>query len=186
MKYGSGIGFSVFSKLIQWEKTVRAAKLLAIVFLLSCSTPVIAQNNAAIEIGKNLKVGMPLKEAISLLGIPASVKVGRGTEPAADSIVIEYLDQGIMVYALNKGTLIEGIEVLPTFKGLFSSGVKIGDKFPTIIEKYGTPQSLVMETARYPELGLYLHLKDDVLLSAKMFVKGSKLLDSRLANPTSN
>ena len=177
---------SCLLKIYSKEKIVRKTRLLLAIFLLTCSlaAPVIAQNNAPIEIGKNLKVGMPLKEAISLLSIPAAVKVHRGTEPVTDSIAIEYAEQGLVVYFLNRGPAIEGIEALPSFKAKLSSGVKIGDKFPAIIEKYGIPQSLVMETARYPELGLYFHLKNDTLLSVKMFLKGSKLLDNRLADPT--
>lgn len=164
------------------------AKQLITIFLLLCSwvTPAQAQNESVIEIGKNLKVGMPLKDTIALLGIPNSLRVIRGTDSNTDSVVIEYPEQGLVIYALSKGAMIEGIEVLPVFKGRFASGVKIGDKFPTLVEKYGAPQSLVMGTARYPDLSLYFNLKDDVILSAKVFMKGSKLLDSRLAATAPN
>lgn len=160
--------------------------LPALLFLCYQTSPVLAEDKVSIEIGKNIKVGMPLKEVMALLGIPGFVKISRGTEPALDAIVIEYPDHGLVVFAMNKGTAIEGFEVLPGFKGLLPSGVKIGDKFPALVDKYGVPQSMLLDIARYPEQGLYLNLKDGTLLSAKMFIKGSKLLESRMADPTSN
>lgn len=166
---------------------MKAVKLPVTIFFASCLLATSAfADSAVLVIGQNLKVGMPLKDAIALLGIPSSVKVNRGTEAALDSIAVERLDYGVVIHALSKGTTVEAIEILPTFKGHFSSGVKIGDKFSALVEKYGMPQSVGMEIARYPELGLYFLLKDEILLSAKTFVKGSKLLESRLANPAEN
>lgn len=163
-------------------------KFLLPALLLLCfqASPVLAEDKVSIEIGKNIKVGMPLKEVIALLGIPGFIKISRGTEPALDAIVIEYPDHGLVIFAMNKGSMIEGFEIHPGFKGLLPSGVKIGDKFPTLVDKYGVPQSMLLDIARYPEQGLYLNLKEGTLLSARMFTKGSKLLESRLTDPTSN
>jgi len=58
-------------------------------------------------IGKNLKVGMPLKDAIKLLGIPGSIDIQRGTESKLDSISIEYANHGIVLHSLNGKRKIE-------------------------------------------------------------------------------
>lgn len=164
------------------------AKILLSAFVLLCFqvSPLLAEDKVSVEIGKNVKVGMPLKEVISLLGIPGFIKITRGTEPAFDALVIDYPDYGLAIYAINKGTVVEGVEILHGFKGLLPSGVKIGDKFQALVDKFGVPQSMLMDIARYPDQGLYLNLKEGALLSAKMFVKGSKLLESRLADPNAN
>ena len=52
-------------------------------------------------IGKNLKVGMPLANAIKLLGIPGSISVKRGTESKLDSVAIAYGNHGIVLHSLN-------------------------------------------------------------------------------------
>ena len=47
-----------------------------------------------------------------------------------------------MIHALSGKPNVEAIELFPTFKGQFANGIKMGDKVPTLIEKYGVPQSL--------------------------------------------
>lgn len=133
-----------------------------------------------IVIGKSLKVGMPLEKAISLLGIPKSININRGPEPEADSLSIEYPDQGIVIHAMTKKTTVEEVEVLPNFKGRFGEGVKIGTKFPVLMEKYGMPQSVESHIASYPKAGIYFILKDDALVSAKVFAQNSKLFNYKL------
>ena len=76
-------------------------------------------------IGKNLKVGMPLKDAIKLLGIPGSIDIQRGTESKLDSISIEYANHGIVLHSLNGKRKIEVLEILPQFKGRFAEGIKL-------------------------------------------------------------
>ena len=41
----------------------------------------------------------------------------------------------------------------------------MGDKVPTLIEKYGEALSMSDSIARYPDKGLYFSLKDNVLVS---------------------
>jgi hypothetical protein len=131
-------------------------------------------------VGKNLKVGMPLAKAITLLGVPKKVKVKRGTEPSLDSISIEYSTHGVVVHTLNGKQNVEAIELLPAFKGQFANGIKMGDKVPTLIKKYGVPQSMSNSLARYPDKGLYFSLKKNVLVSTWIFVKNSKILSHKL------
>ena len=131
-------------------------------------------------IGKNLKVGMPMEEAIKLLGIPRSIKIKRRTESKLDSISIEYVNHGIVLHSLNGKKKIEVLEILPQFKGRFAEGIKLGEKFTALIEKYGVPLSMNASLAKYPEKGMYFSLKENVLIAAHVFAKNSKILSHQL------
>ena len=93
-------------------------------------------------VGKNLKVGMTLDKAVTLLGIPKKINVKRGTGPSLDSTSIKYAAHGVMIHTLSGKPNVEAIELFPTFKGQFAHGIKMRGKVPTLIEKYGVPQSL--------------------------------------------
>ena len=108
-------------------------------------------------VSENLKFGMTLDQAITLLGIPKKINVKRGTRPSLDITSIEYAAHGAMIHTLGGKLNVEAIELFPTFKGQFANGIKMGDKVSTLIEKYGVPQSL-------PNKGLYFSLKN-VLIS---------------------
>ena len=131
-------------------------------------------------VGKNIKVGMTLDKAIALLGIPKNINVKRGTEPSLDSSSIKYVTHGVVIHTLNGKKKVEAIELLPNFKGQFANGLKMGDKVPTLIKKYGVPQSMSASLARYPNKGLYFSLKENVLVSTWIFVKNSKILSHQL------
>jgi len=131
-------------------------------------------------IGKTIKTGMSLETALSKLGIPRSIRIHRGTEPETDSISVEYLNQGLRIHALTRNSTIEEVEVLPGFKGSFLEGAKIGSKFPKLIESFGIPKSKDSSIAKYPHRGMYIFLKNDTMISAKLFAKNSKLLDHKL------
>jgi hypothetical protein len=140
----------------------------------------VKQKPEGLVIGKNLKIGMSLEEAIQLLGTPLSIKVKRGTESTLDSISIEYASHGIVIHFLNGKSKIEALEVRPQFVGRFAEGVKMGTKVAAMIDKYGVPQSMNESMARYPEKGLYFSLKENVLIAAHVFAKNSKLLSHQL------
>jgi hypothetical protein len=131
-------------------------------------------------IGKNLKTGMSLESALTTLGIPRSIKINRGTEPQMDSISVEYLNHGLRIHALTRNNKIEELEVLPGFKGKFVEGAKIGSKFPELIKSFGIPDSKDSSIAKYPQKGIYIFLKKDSMISAKLFAENSKLLDHKL------
>jgi len=133
-----------------------------------------------IVIGKNLVTGMSLESALSILGIPRSIRINRGTEPERDSISVEYLNHGLRIHALTQNSTIEELEVLPEFKGKFVEGAKIGSKFPELIESFGIPESKDSSIANYPHRGMYIFLKNDTMISVKLFAKNSKLLDHKL------
>ena len=131
-------------------------------------------------IGKTLKTGMSLESALSTLGIPRFIRINRGTEPERDSISVEYLNHGLRIHALTQNSTIEELEVLPEFKGKFVEGAKIGSKFPELIESFGIPESKDSSIAKYPHRGMYIFLKNDTMISVKLFAKNSKLLDHKL------
>jgi len=131
-------------------------------------------------IGKNLKIGMPLQDAIILLGTPRTIKVKRGTESTLDSLSIDYANHGVVIHFMNDKNKIEGLEIRPQFQGRFADGVKMGAKVGAMIEKYGVPQSMSESLARYPEKGMYFSLKENVLIAAHVFDKNSKLLAHQL------
>jgi hypothetical protein len=131
-------------------------------------------------VGKNLKVGMTLDKAIALLGVPIKITVKRGTEPSLDSIAIKYASHGVVIHSLNGKQKVEAIELLPTFKGHFANGIKMGNKVPKLIENYGVPQSMSDSLARYPDKGIYFSLKKNEFVSAWIFLKNSKILSHKL------
>ncbi len=131
-------------------------------------------------IGKNLKIGMSLEEAIKLLGTPRAIKVKRGTESTLDSLSIDYASHGIVIHFLNGKGKIEALEVRPQFQGRFTEGVKMGAKVSTMIDKYGVPQSMTESLAKYPGKGMYFALKENILIAAHIFDKNSKLLSHQL------
>ncbi len=142
--------------------------------------PAKAKKPAGLVIGKNIKVGMSLEEAVKLLGIPRSIKVVRGTESRLDSTAIAYANHGIVLHTLNDKKRIAALEILPQFKGSFAAGVKMGEKVTVMIEKYGVPQSMNAEMAKYPEKGIYFSLKKNTLVAAHIFAKNSKILSHQL------
>ena len=134
----------------------------------------------SLVVGKNLKVGMTLDKAITLLGVPIKITVKRGTEPSLDSIAIKYVAHGVVIHTLNGKKKVEAIELLPTFKGQFANGIKMGNKIPKLIEKYGVPQSMSDSLARYPDKGMYFSMKKNMLASTWIFLKNSKILSHQL------
>lgn len=147
--------------------------------------PTTALAPGQVVIGENVSPGMPLNNAIALLGIPDKIKVIRGTSKDRDSIEITYARYGLVVRAMSGGSKIEGIEIGPTFKGTFKSEstIKLGVKYEMLIGEYGLPTSLTAQVMRYPQRGLYFQLNNNRLLSAKTYMNGTKLMDANLMNP---
>ena len=138
------------------------------------------KNQADIVIGKTVMAGMPLNAAVKLLGLPKSISINRGSEQEIDSICITYLNHGLKIHALSNKTTVEELEVLPSFKGEFSNGIKIGSKFSSIVEIFGMPASKESNIVKYPHIRMYLFFRKDTLISAKLFDKNSEIIDYRL------
>ena len=146
----------------------------------SKATPKTTKNKSSLEaktgfkditIGENIKVGMPLQQAIKILGTPKSLKVKRGIAPKLDSMSIEYLDHGITIHVMNGKKRIETLEVSEQFKGEFEKGIKIGEKVSVLINKLGIPQSIDSVIVRYPAKGIHFTLKNNFLTGAYVFKK---------------
>lgn len=165
------------------ETAVKLDKVCGAIVLVGFLISPVLSWSANLVVGENIKPGMALSDAIKLLGIPASVKIDRGPDPSRDSIQLSYASQGLKIRAINGGTQVEAIEIDPTFKGKFASGLKLGDKFTDIIKLYGTPKTISSQVIRYPDHGLYFLLSKDALLSAKTFLKGTKLVQHEKMNP---
>ena len=135
------------------------------------SNPKTKTDFKGIIIGKDIKVGMLLQQAIKILGTPKSLKVKRGIAPKLDSMSIEYLDHGITIYVMNGKKRIETLEVSEQFKGEFEKGIKIGEKVSVLINKLGIPQSIDSVIARYPAKGIHFTLKNNFLTGAYVFKK---------------
>lgn len=162
--------------------------LLVILFVCCSAVPVKAQKGSDLVIGENLKVGMSLVDAFKLLGLPKSIQVKRGTDSQFDSVAIEYAEYALTIHALTGGKSVEGIELAAKFAGRFKSGIKIGDNFEALIEKYGIPESLTSSIVSYPALAsypgqnLFFVLDGKKIIAAKNFKKNSKLLGNRLVS----
>ena len=139
-------------------------------------------NSKAFVVGENLKVGMTLSQAFEILGTPTFINVIRGGNPSFDSISIKYLSKGIILHAFTNNTRIEALEVLPNFKGEFIEGINIGSKIEDLIKAFGVPNSMEPFIARYPQKGIYFSLDNEIIISAQLFKKNSKLLKTRLYN----
>ena len=139
-------------------------------------------NSKTFVVGGNLKVGMTLSQAFEILGTPKFINVIRGVNPSFDSISIKYLSKGIILHAFTNNTRIEALEVLPNFKGEFIEGINIGSKIEDLIKAFGIPNSMESFIARYPKKGIYFSLDNEIIISAQLFKKNSKLLNSRLYN----
>lgn len=159
-------------------KAVKAFVTVLLVCFLAA--PAFSAEKGALVIGENLKVGMSVDRVIALLGIPNKFLVNRGTEPLTDTVVIEYPKHGVIIHVMNKKNTVDAVEALPSFRGSFAEGVKIGAKFDDLIAKYGVPKSMDAQIARYPDRGIFFQLEKEVLVSAKIFTRGSQMLDRQL------
>jgi hypothetical protein len=139
-------------------------------------------NSKTFVVGGNLKVGMPLTQAFEILGTPKFINVIRGGNPTFDSISLKYLSKGIILHAFTNNTRIEALEVLQNFKGEFIEGINIGSKIEDLIKAFGVPNSMESFSARYPQKSIFFSLDNEIIVSAQVFKKNSKLLNSRLYN----
>ena len=166
---------------------MRAGKIIFVVIMVfGLATPAMAQKQKLVIGAKgNLKTGMQLKDAFKVLGYPDAFIVKRGPSATFDHIEMPYSSFGIIIRAMSNGKVVEAIDIMPTFKGKgsFDTGLSLGDPFTDLVAKYGTPESLSSQIARYPSKGMYFLMSDSKLLSAKLFAKGTKLLEHKMARP---
>ncbi|MGV7220434.1 MAG: hypothetical protein ACQ9MH_02765 [Nitrospinales bacterium] len=162
---------------------MRAGKIIfVVIMILGLATPAMAQQLVIGGKG-NLNTGMQLKDAFKTMGYPDAFIVKRGPSSNFDHIEMPYATLGVVIRAMSNGKIIEAIDIKPSFKGSFDTGVKLGDPFTTLVAKYGTPESLSSQIARYPVKGMYFLMSNSNLLSAKLFSQNTKLLEHKMVKP---
>lgn len=121
-------------------------------------------NDTQIIIDENLKPGMPLKEAIELLGPPEKVKISNN-----GTIVIPYDTLGLSVEVMSDGSVIERIHLSSSFKGQFASGIEIGADFQKILSAYNQPDIMTKEIIEYSDLARIFQLHEGKLIGADLY-----------------
>ena len=124
----------------------------------------IPASETQIIIDENLKPGMPLKDAIELLGPPE-----RMTPSNSGTIVIPYDALGLSIEIINGGTIIEKIHVLPSFKGRFASGIEMGADFQKILSAYNQPDIMTKDIIDYSDLARRFQIREGKLTGAVLY-----------------
>lgn len=127
-------------------------------------------DNTQIIIDENLKIGMPLKDAMDLLGSPEKIQV---TE--IGTIVLSYDALGLSIEAVNDGTIVEGIHLLPSFRGKFTSGLEIGVDSEKILSVYNQPDIIKENTIEYHDMARVFHIHRGKLAGADLYSEKSTL-----------
>ncbi len=87
---------------------------------------------------------------------------------------------GLQIHALSNKSTVEELEMLPSFKGELSKGIKIGPKFSSIIEIFGMSTFMDSNIIKYPRMRMYLFFRKDTLICAKLFDKNSEFINYKL------
>lgn len=117
-----GIVMTVTKEKIMYFRVVAAVLLLSFYYLTGIA---FAQAGSGITIDENLKPGMPLKDAIELLGPPEKIKISD-----VGTVIMSYDNIGLSLEALSNSTIVESIHLQKGFKGSFASGaVKSGKRY---------------------------------------------------------
>ncbi|MBN1832378.1 MAG: PDZ domain-containing protein [Deltaproteobacteria bacterium] len=121
-------------------------------------------DNTRIMIDENLKIGMPLKDAIDLLGSPEKIQVSQ-----AGTSILLYDTLGLSIEVLSDGTRVEGIHLLPSFRGQFASGLEIGSDSERILSVYDQPDIMTEDTIEYSDMARVFHLHKGRLVGADLY-----------------
>ncbi len=153
----------------------RIMKLLIIIsmfILINLSYFVFAKpvNNTKIIIDENLKIGMPLKDAIDLLGSPERIQVTK-----SGTVLLPYNTLGLSIEVESDGTIIEGIHLLSSFRGQFASGLEIGVDFQKILSVYNQPDIMTKEIIEYSDIGRIFQIHQGRLVGADLYSDKSTL-----------
>ncbi len=117
-------------------------------------------------IGKDLRLGMPLPEAMGLLGIPEKVRTLDATTDGKGWL--DYTNLGLAIASRQGGKTVEAIKVDSGFKGQFENGLKMGDLFTSVIVHYGMPTSMTPQAATYLDKGLTFRFQDQKVIGVTL------------------
>jgi hypothetical protein len=123
-----------------------------------------------ITIDENLKPGMPLKDAIDLLGPPDQVKISD-----IGTVIIPYDSIGLSIEVLSGGTIVEAIHLQSGFKGRFASGLVMGDDTQKIITGFNQPDTQTKEVIEYSLPARRFLISQDKLSGADLYKDKSAL-----------
>lgn len=129
-----------------------------------------AQAGGGITIDGNLKPGMPLKDAVELLGSPEKVKISD-----IGTVIMSYDSAGLSIEVLSDGSVVEAIHLQPGFKGRFASGIAIGDDTRKIITSYNKPDTETKEVIEYSMPARRFLIIQDKLAGADLYKDKSAL-----------
>lgn len=129
-----------------------------------------AQAGSSITIDENLKPGMPLKDAIELLGPPEKVKISD-----IGTVIMPYDSIGLSLEVLSDGTIVEAIHLQSGFTGRFASGLTIGDDTQKIIATYNQPDTQTKEVIEYSMPARRFLISQDKFSGADLYKDKSAL-----------
>jgi hypothetical protein len=155
------------------REKIRCLGVVASVLLLSfyCfSGNTFAQAGSSITIDDNLKPGMPLKDAVELLGPPEKVKISD-----IGTVIMSYDSIGLSIEVLNDGAIVEAIHLQSGFKGRFASGITIGDDTQKIITSYNQPDTQTNDVIEYSMPARRFLITQDKLAGADLYKDKSAL-----------
>ena len=133
-------------------------------------------NNTQIIIDENLKPGMPLKDAIELLGPPERTQVTK-----IGTIVMPYDTLGLSIEVMSDGTIIEGIHLQSSFKGRFASGLEIGVDIQKILSVDNRPDIITKGIIEYFDMARIFHIDEGKLVGADLY-SGESILYRQVSN----
>jgi len=133
-------------------------------------------DNTRIIIDENLKLGMPLKDAIDLLGPPERIRVNK-----IGTVVLPYDTLGLSIEVMSDGTIIEGIHIQSSFKGQFASGLEIGADFQKILSVYNQPDLMTKDIIEYSDIGRIFQIQQGRLIGADLY-SGKSTLYSQVSS----
>jgi hypothetical protein len=129
-----------------------------------------AESGSRIIIDENLKPGMPLKDAIELLGPPEKVKISD-----IGTVIMPYDSIGLSIEVLSNGTIVEAIHLQSGFIGSFASGLVIGDNTQKIIASYSQPDTKTNDVFEYSLPSRRFLISQDKLSGADLYKDKSAL-----------
>ena len=151
----------VFGKRISRLLVIMSMAVFVDLILLGIAEPA---DNTRIIIDENLKIGMPLKEAIDLLGSPEKIQVNE-----TGAVVMSYDALGLSIEAGSDGTMVGGIHLLPSFRGKFASGIEIGTDSEKILAVYNQPDIMTEDTIEYSDMARVFQLHQGRLVGADLY-----------------
>ena len=127
-------------------------------------------DNTQIIIDNNLKPGMPLKDAIELLGPPERIQVSKN-----GTVVLPYDTLGLSIEVMSDGTIIEVIHLQSSFRGRFASGLEMGADYQKILSAYDQPDIMTKDIIEYSDITRIFQIHQGRLVGADLYSGKSTL-----------